>query len=105
MRSGVKSPTWQKLRVTVLVDLAYQGMGTNLEADVAGLRLLASRLGELIVAASCSKNLGLYRERTGVALFFGNDTQTALQPTVTVWVRRDAFIMPPATAHCSRVAC
>ena len=56
---------------TVLIDLAYLGMGRGLDVDAAGLRLMATRLGELIVAASCSKNLGLYRERTGAALFFG----------------------------------
>ena len=72
---------------TVLVDLAYQGMGQGLAEDVAGLRLLATRLGELIVAASCSKNLGLYRERTGVALFYGKDTQTAAATRAMVWVR------------------
>jgi len=82
---------------TVLVDLAYQGMGTNLEADVAGLRLLAGRLGELIVAASCSKNLGLYRERTGVALFFGKDTQTAAAThSHGLGAARRVYSMPPA---------
>ena len=82
---------------TVLVDLAYQGMGTNLEADVAGLRLLAARLGELIVAASCSKNLGLYRERTGVALFFGKDTQTAAAThSHGLGAARRVYSMPPA---------
>ena len=81
-------------------------MGTNLEADVAGLRLLASRLGELIVAASCSKNLGLYRERTGVALFLGKTRKPPRQPTVTAWAQRDAFIpCRPRMAHCSQVVC
>ena len=82
---------------TVLIDLAYQGMGTNLEADVAGLRLLAGRLGELIVAASCSKNLGLYRERTGVALFYGKDTQTAAAThSHGLGAARRVYSMPPA---------
>jgi aspartate aminotransferase len=82
---------------TVLVDLAYQGMGHGLTEDVAGLRLLASRLGELIVAASCSKNLGLYRERTGVALFFGKDTQTAAATqSHGLGAARRVYSMPPA---------
>jgi aspartate aminotransferase len=81
----------------VLVDLAYQGMGSGLTEDVQGLRLLASRLGELIVAASCSKNLGLYRERTGVALFFGKDMQTAAATqSHGLGAARRVYSMPPA---------
>jgi aromatic-amino-acid transaminase len=51
-----------------LVDLAYQGFGDGLELDVAGLRAMADRVPELLLAASCSKNFGLYRDRVGVAL-------------------------------------
>lgn len=53
---------------TVLVDIAYQGFGDGLEEDAFGTRLLAARLPELLVAASCSKNFGVYRERVGVLL-------------------------------------
>ncbi len=48
------------------VDLAYAGLGDGLEEDAYGLRLLADKCPELILAASCSKNFGLYRERTGL---------------------------------------
>jgi aspartate aminotransferase len=51
-----------------LVDLAYQGFGDGLEDDAAPTRLLARELPELLIAASCSKNFGIYRERTGVLL-------------------------------------
>lgn len=47
------------------VDIAYQGLGKGLDEDAAGLRLMASQVDEMIIAASCSKNFGLYRERTG----------------------------------------
>jgi aromatic-amino-acid transaminase len=53
---------------TVLVDIAYQGFGDGLEEDAFGTRLLAARLPELLIAASCSKNFGVYRERVGVLL-------------------------------------
>lgn len=53
---------------TVLVDIAYQGFGDGLEADAFGTRLLAQRLPELLIAASCSKNFGVYRERVGILL-------------------------------------
>lgn len=48
------------------VDLAYFGMGEGLDADCYGLRKLAATQEEMILAASCSKNFGLYRERTGL---------------------------------------
>jgi aspartate aminotransferase len=47
------------------VDVAYQGFGEGIDEDVLGLRLLAEHVPELLVASSCSKNFGLYRERTG----------------------------------------
>jgi aromatic-amino-acid transaminase len=48
------------------VDVAYQGFGDGVQADVADLRLLAARLPELLIAASGSKSFGLYRERVGL---------------------------------------
>lgn len=50
------------------VDIAYQGFGDGLEADAAGMRRLISRVPEALVAASCSKNFGIYRERTGLLM-------------------------------------
>ena len=47
------------------IDSAYQGFGDGLEEDAAGLRLVASRVPELLAVNSCSKNFGLYRERVG----------------------------------------
>ena len=46
-------------------DFAYQGFGTSIEADRAPLELFAERGLEFLVAGSCSKNFGLYNERTG----------------------------------------
>ncbi|UBV45293.1 aromatic amino acid transaminase (plasmid) [Deinococcus taeanensis] len=54
--------------LTPLVDMAYQGLGRGLSEDAEGLRLLAGQLDTVLVAASCSKNMGLYCERTGAAL-------------------------------------
>jgi aromatic-amino-acid transaminase len=50
------------------VDIAYQGFGTGLEEDAAGLRLMATHVPEMLIAASGSKNFGLYRERVGIVL-------------------------------------
>ena len=52
-------------------------IGPGLESDAAGLRLLVARLPEVIIAASCSKNMGLYRERTGATLFLGKNRESA----------------------------
>lgn len=48
------------------VDLAYFGLGDGLDKDMYGLRKLAASQEEMLLAASCSKNFGLYRERTGL---------------------------------------
>ncbi|MGL5393478.1 MAG: aromatic amino acid transaminase, partial [Shewanella sp.] len=48
-----------------LFDFAYQGFGRGIEEDAAGLRLVASKVPELLVANSFSKNFGLYNERIG----------------------------------------
>ena len=59
-----------------LFDLAYQGLGDGLDEDVASIRAAAQRLPEVFVAVSCSKNFGLYRERTGALLSIGrNESQ------------------------------
>lgn len=51
-----------------LIDIAYQGLSLGIDEDAAGLRLLARRLPEIMVATTCSKSFALYRERAGIAL-------------------------------------
>ena len=60
-----------------LIDLAYQGFGDGLDADVAGVRVIAKAVPELMLAVSCSKNFGLYRDRVGAALVLSPDKATA----------------------------
>ena len=55
-------------RALPLVDLAYQGFGDGLEEDAAATRLIAARVPEVLIAASCSKNFGIYRDRAGITL-------------------------------------
>jgi aspartate/tyrosine/aromatic aminotransferase len=47
------------------VDLAYQGLGNGLEPDAAGTRLVVEAADQALVAQSCDKNFGVYRERVG----------------------------------------
>jgi aspartate/tyrosine/aromatic aminotransferase len=60
-----------------LVDLAYLGFGDGLEADAYGVRKIVSSVPESMVAFSASKNFGLYRERTGVAIAIAKDAASA----------------------------
>ncbi len=94
---------WQAVRdvalengFTVFIDLAYQGLGDGLEEDVYGVRLLAESLPELIVVSSCSKNFGLYRERTGAAtVICENDSLGSAATTLLAASARANYSMPP----------
>jgi aromatic-amino-acid transaminase len=59
------------------VDIAYQGLGNGLEADAAGTRLVVEAADQAIVAQSCDKNFGLYRERTGTLFVKTSSGRTA----------------------------
>ena len=56
-----------------MIDIAYQGFGDGLEEDAAATRLIASSVPECLIAASCSKNFGIYRERTGILMAVATD--------------------------------
>ncbi len=81
----------------VYIDLAYQGFGNGIEEDAYGVRLLAEQLPELMVANSCSKNFGLYRERTGT-LFVMTEDETQAQAVASYMhkIARGIYSMPPA---------
>jgi aspartate/tyrosine/aromatic aminotransferase len=78
------------------LDLAYHGLGDGLEEDLWAARMLAARLPEVLVAVSCSKNFGLYADRTGCAIVLGaseralRHAETALQNAA-----RTLYSMPP----------
>jgi aspartate aminotransferase len=78
------------------VDLAYQGFGDDLDTDVAGLRLLASRVPTLLLAISCSKNFGLYRERAGaLAVVAPEPAMARALATHQARIARRTYSMPP----------
>ena len=81
---------------TPMIDLAYQGFGDGLEGDVAALRAMAGRMSQMFVAASCSKNFGLYRDRVGVAFAIVPDTDAhALTKGALSSLNRLNFSFPP----------
>jgi aspartate aminotransferase len=78
------------------VDIAYQGFGDGLEQDAAGVRLLAGRFDEMMIAASCSKNFGIYRERTGIVMALAPDTATRdITQGNLAHLNRQNFSFPP----------
>ena len=80
-----------------LVDVAYHGFGEGLEADIAGVRALLEVVPEAMVAYSCSKNFGLYRERTGcLMLQAGAPRDVAAGATHLADIARAAYSMPPS---------
>ncbi|MEM1434761.1 MAG: amino acid aminotransferase [Pseudomonadota bacterium] len=59
------------------IDNAYQGFAYDLDRDAYGIRQAVANLPTVLVAASCSKNFGLYRERTGALLMAMDSAATA----------------------------
>jgi aromatic-amino-acid transaminase len=79
-----------------MVDLAYQGFGDGLAQDVEGLRHLAANVPEMLLAVSCSKNFGLYRDRVGAAFVLAADKATAdLARSNLASLNRLSYSFPP----------
>ena len=79
------------------IDTAYQGLGDGIDEDAYGMRMMADRLPEVIVASSCSKNFGLYRERTGSITFITKTPQQAdIVVSQAMSTARSIYSMPPA---------
>jgi aspartate aminotransferase len=78
------------------IDLAYQGLSEGLAEDAYGVRLMAERVPELVVVASCSKNLGVYRERVGAVSVVAatEDRRKAVLSNLSN-VARGLYSMPP----------
>lgn len=78
------------------VDLAYQGLGDGLEEDAAGVRAFLKAVPQAIVAVSCSKNFGLYRERTGALYVIADAADEAARCLENlVSLSRVFWSMPP----------
>jgi aspartate aminotransferase len=78
------------------MDLAYQGLGEDLDRDAASVRLMARAVPEMLVAVSCSKNFGIYRERTGLLVALSGDGERAGVTTGHLGrLARTLWSMPP----------
>ncbi|MDA7793380.1 aspartate/tyrosine/aromatic aminotransferase [Glaciecola sp.] len=79
------------------IDSAYLGFGDDLETDAFGMRLMVESVPEVIIAASCSKNFGLYRERVGLAVMVtANSAQTPIVQSQIQAIARGIYSMPPS---------
>ena len=81
---------------TPMVDIAYQGFGEGLEQDAMATRKVAAAMPETIIATSCSKNFGIYRERTGMLMVVSHDTSAkGLNQATLAYLNRQNFSFPP----------
>ncbi len=84
-------------RLVLLIDAAYHGFAGGLSEDMAGIRACLAACGEALIAYSCSKNFGLYRERTGCFLALAPDRKSADAAASHVAdLARASYSMPPA---------
>jgi len=101
--ADLSSAQWQSVaellaarRLVPLIDLAYQGLGDGLEEDAAGLRHVLTRVDEALIAYSCDKNFGLYRERVGMLFVRGRDGASArVAYSNVLTLARANWSMPP----------
>ncbi len=89
-------PVFRDRRLLPFIDMAYQGLGGGVVEDAFGIRLFAAELPEVLAAISCSKNFGLYRERTGSLIVIAA-TAAAADADLSQLVRiaRSIYSMPP----------
>ncbi|MEO9685616.1 MAG: amino acid aminotransferase [Tateyamaria sp.] len=85
----------QETGAVPMIDIAYQGFGDGLEADAAATRAVAAAMPECLIAASCSKNFGIYRERTGILMMVANGTGKGVAQGTLAFLNRQNFSFPP----------
>ena len=85
----------QAKKAIPFVDLAYQGFGDGLDADATATRKVAAAFPEVLIAASCSKNFGIYRERTGVLIALTSADRKAVVQGNLNFLNRQNYSFPP----------
>ncbi|WP_299744720.1 amino acid aminotransferase [uncultured Tateyamaria sp.] len=100
--ANLTGPQWdevikvlQDTGATPMIDIAYQGFGDGLDVDAAGTRAVAAAVPECLIAASCSKNFGIYRERTGILMLVANGTDKAIAQGTLSFLNRQNYSFPP----------
>ena len=81
---------------TPMIDLAYQGFGDGLEEDAYATRLIAESVPETVIASSCSKNFGIYRERAGLLMLISQDSSKRnINQSMLAYLNRQNYSFPP----------
>ena len=103
--ANLKSVEWdavisvlQKTGATPMIDLAYQGFGEGVEQDAAATRKIATSCSETLIAASCSKNFGIYRERTGQLMIITqakDKSNVKINQETLAFLNRQNYSFPP----------
>ena len=90
------APALAKSGVLPILDLAYQGLGFGMEEDAYGLRAVLAAVPEALIAYSCDKNFGLYRDRVGaVYVMMEQASQVGAALSNGHALARAAWSMPP----------
>ena len=86
----------QRKSAIPFVDIAYQGFGDGLADDARATRQIASSFDNCLIAASCSKNFGIYRERTGILMAVAKDAdQQGITQQNLAFLNRQNYSFPP----------
>ena len=90
------APLLAEKRLLPILDLAYQGLGAGMEEDAYGVRRVLAEVPEALIAYSCDKNFGMYRDRVG-ALYVMAENAEVLGRVLSNGhgLARAAWSMPP----------
>lgn len=79
-----------------ILDLAYQGLGSGMDDDAYGVRAVTAAVPEALIAYSCDKNFGLYRDRVGALYVLADQTDqlSAIMSNLNA-LARASWSMPP----------
>ena len=79
-----------------IIDCAYQGLGHGMDEDAYGMRTVLAAVPEALIAYSCDKNFGMYRDRVGAFYILGSDQAVLDRHFRTAnALARAAWSMPP----------
>ena len=79
-----------------ILDLAYQGLGHGMEEDAYGVRRVLAAVPEALIAYSCDKNFGMYRDRVGAIYVMAQDAAVLTRVLSNGHaLARAAWSMPP----------
>ena len=101
--ANLNKQQWQEITdllnksgATPMIDLAYQGFGDGLEEDAHATRLIAESVPETVIASSCSKNFGIYRDRAGLLMLVSQDSSRRnTNQSMLAFLNRQNYSFPP----------